>query len=387
MAAAPISNPPPLFLHFTTPEQVATHLGVPVGAIFCTEISKGETCGVDDCKYPALRRNCQRGHNSGPRCCVHCQNWFPTNQGKTNTRGHYLLGPQYLRPPEETAGRNACICADKNCLGIGYSPYMVSVTSDPSQHGQVVQAICGSLHSTDPCRKAIVEKLNRPPRDVRIAPWHFHPNHRQFDADSGTWRLKPYSSTQVFVDKENKKWHGMSPPNYSPSKFLSDEVGSNRILPKDRLIVAVTGSNMPSWIREYRKLELPAVSPMKSVDLLPTDEKGLLPIFSLSGGERNVNHAARQAMTAAVQLEKRKLESDLDVAALKERIETLLKENALLGNTVDTLQIQKCELTNEVTALKNVVASEQTISAELRTELQNMWKDSFFSYKDLGPKG
>lgn len=70
---------------------------------------------------------------------------------------------------------------------------------------------------------------------------------------------------------------------------------------------------MPSWIQAYRKVELPAATPSVRVDIAPTNEKGLLPLYSASDGERNVAFAAKSAATAAaVTLEKRSLGQQLE---------------------------------------------------------------------------
>jgi len=149
------------FLNFKTPEEVANSLQVPVGAIYCAEILKGATCGIPDCRYPALCCNSTTGARSGPRCCVHRQKWFPMREGKMGTRGFHLLGPQYLRPLDGAAGRNPCICSDRNCLGIGYSPYMVSITANVAHKEQIVKALCGTLHSSD--KQEIMEKITNKP--------------------------------------------------------------------------------------------------------------------------------------------------------------------------------------------------------------------------------
>jgi hypothetical protein len=94
---------------------------------------------------------------------------------------------------------------------------------------------------------------------LRLAPWHFHPEHREFLPD-GSWKLVDSSrlSSSNDTDSESnpslpKKWKGLPLPTYSPNDFLEEAVMVEYEARKSK--EASTADMPPSWCREYFKLE------------------------------------------------------------------------------------------------------------------------------------
>lgn len=133
------SMPQKLFSECSSAGEVAEILRVPVGAVYCIELEKDTTCGIEGCMYPAVRRNAQKGHNSGPRCCIHNKVWYPKPHLLKHTYGHKLLGPQFLRPDKGSC--ITCACQLGTCIGIGYSKSMVWVPKNEAIRKQVVHAL------------------------------------------------------------------------------------------------------------------------------------------------------------------------------------------------------------------------------------------------------
>lgn len=214
---------------------VAEVLGVPLDAVFCVELTE-ETCGVKGCPYQAAARNGARGVGGGPRCVRHQKTWFPKN----NERGHFLIGPEHLRALDGT--RNVCFCSNSFCRGIGYYPNMVRVSKNKVDQVLGAFKICGKE-----AEKFKSELKNRP---KWIAPWHFHPQHRERDKN-GLWRLKGVPKDQRFVDWEKRVWIGFPPPNYKVKFFYEDELGrgSTRVLPTERWkYQSRIKTNLPDWV-------------------------------------------------------------------------------------------------------------------------------------------
>jgi hypothetical protein len=108
---------------------------------------------------------------------------------------------------------------------------------------------------------------------VLIAPWHFHPEHRELDVLTGEWRLKPVDPTRVFSDSDNKKWIGFPPPNYAPKTFYDLEIEDRRGRPQDRWRREVLGEGFPSWVQDYVKVERQRIPAQSRTPINKTKKK------------------------------------------------------------------------------------------------------------------
>jgi hypothetical protein len=252
-------------------------------------------CKVDDCIYPAMARN--HGY-----CCRHGLHFGPT-PGKVNgRRGYLLLGDVYTRPyfatttssntnPPPIEGDNdngvtttaikklaTCSCRNETCVGIGYSPTMIqfdvhrlpkdlrdamwndheTLNMTARTHFQTSRNITNDGNAIDPSARLSV---------LRLAPWHFHPEHREFLPD-GAWKLIEHPSRPIPSSFTNgnttseeannpitmsKEWKGLPLPTYSPKDFLEEPIMKEYSARKS--IVASTTDMLPSWCLEYSKLE------------------------------------------------------------------------------------------------------------------------------------
>ena len=246
MAAKEIS-----FSHIESAPELAKVLNVDTNTLYCTSVIVPLTiCTVDGCIYPALLRNGQSGHSAGPRCTVHRQDWFPT----PGNCGSLLLGQEYLRPKEKSK-RKTCLCLNKTCLGIGYSPSYVSVLRSKHIRETVVfKALCQGMDILGDSYQYIKEKLFNNKDSVVLAPWHFWPIHRTKNETTGGYVLIPYDKDTVFYDNEKKSWTGFPPPNYSPKQFVEEELPPSRTHPRGRWIDKLK-CDLPDWTIQYKKAE------------------------------------------------------------------------------------------------------------------------------------
>jgi hypothetical protein len=283
------------------------------------------------------------------------------------------------------------MCSNQNCIGIGYSSSMINVPANAEIRQKIAVALLGAY--TGEKKSITQERLvsNDQYRGLRIAPWHFHPEHRIFDQSTAEWQLKPFTSDQKFKDSDGKVWTGFPPPNYSPNTFIEDEVGSQQMLPKDRWLGDQTGSSIPNWVHEYRRVEgsLPDVK----IEVISPSGRGSTKRVSLvnsSGKTESTPRAVKDAKRAAVEIEDRLRTAEEDnlaktklIAELRAKVEEL---STLQQSCTDYLQMQR-ELQKENNILKAKIQQQDTEVQVLQTRLLKLGNDSFFTYDDLRPEG
>ena len=203
------------------------------------------------------------------------QNWFP-KENSAHDMGHKLLGPQCFRDEDR---KHACFCGTKTCRGVGCSPCMVRMPQDRQMTEQVITAL--GVHDTEK-RQLTREK----PRNCRVGPWHFDPQHRESEEETGTWRLLPCNEEDVCHDNDGKKWTGMPPANCSPSAFVDEETNRDHRcrLPNDTWMEKF-GSAWPAWVLEHARVESSNRSSLQSpqLDQMLTCQIILLLIHVCSG--------------------------------------------------------------------------------------------------------
>jgi hypothetical protein len=209
-------------------QELADKLKLSCDQLYTANIEDNLQCKTEGCVYPAM---CQ---NSG-YCCRHRISFAPLSGKERGRRGYLLLGPTYTKPN----GRQ-CSCDDEICVSIGYSQSMTRF--DVSRLPEDLQA--------DVWKKVMPESR----KSACLAPWHFHPVHRVFLPD-GSWKILEHRRTTIFKDPStDKDWIGLPPPTYSVKEFLEEP---EMIEYKERK----SSNLLPSWVREYQKLEEGPFSP------------------------------------------------------------------------------------------------------------------------------
>eukprot|EP00934_Nitzschia_sp_Nitz4_P008192 Nitzschia sp. Nitz4//scaffold127_size64804//47057//49390//NITZ4_006185-RA/size64804-processed-gene-0.70-mRNA-1//1//CDS//3329534777//8182//frame0 len=180
-------------------QDLAVRFNLTVDQLYCATIDPENSCSIENCPYPAFLQN-------RTFCCLHKQNWWPRTglEHYRKRRGHLLLGPEYtVRPFQQDKQQiiktkvqpTPCGCSDLTCEGIGWSADMARV---PRGY-DIPDILTPNAH----------RDKDRP---LRLAPWHFSPEHRVQLSD-GTWQL----------DLENKLTIESFPnPDYDPKAFLEE---------------------------------------------------------------------------------------------------------------------------------------------------------------------
>jgi hypothetical protein len=231
----------------TTSTLLAAALDVGVNALYCTDVfSPSIQCGIEGCQYPALRRNGQAGQNAGPRCAVHRQSWYPSKL----QRGNLLLGTEFLRSDVKSL-KKSCMCMNKTCHGIGYSPTYINVPRQASIRQNVFQALASGYHASSDEKRILKERLlNDSKKDLFLAPWHFWPEHREGHFSFRRSIKKDFA----WRDPEGRMWTDFPPPNYAPQNFINNEFPPSRIHPRGRFVSSLM-PDLPSWVQAYVKVE------------------------------------------------------------------------------------------------------------------------------------
>jgi hypothetical protein len=90
-------------------------------------------------------------------------------------------------------------------------------------------------------------------KKMGLAPWHFHPEHREMRPD-GTWKIPAFHSRSRFEDPDTtSNWTGFPPPTYSPEKFLS-EPQFQEYRARHQSSSSTTAS-LPLWVHSYIEKE------------------------------------------------------------------------------------------------------------------------------------
>ena len=177
---------------------------------------RGQTCkksidGTSVCSNPAVKRN--RG------MCVHHGTFFVP---KGKAAGTLCLGREFLRGGKDP---KLCSCGKLKCREIGYpNDGLFRFPADEAHAKQWAQALVGA-NAIEQQRRVVDDR-----RNIRIAYWHFHEEHR-FKNQLGKWELR--ESIDSFKDNEGKVWRPGVVPLKSLDSFIQ-ETKSHRT-PKLRL--------------------------------------------------------------------------------------------------------------------------------------------------------
>lgn len=343
---------------------LAANLGVPLEALDLVSLCPS-TCKTEGCPFPSAK------HNKG--VCVDCgQFWYPKEKNKDGVqlkkgrRGHGLYGRQFMRlygsaksPPP------ACCCSLAICEKIGYSHEgMMCLPSDPSQCEEALKA----LNVPSDRRGYIVAN----PGKYRVAPWHFDPRHRRRSSFNNNWVFRQLGT---YMDADGKKF-GFPPPNYSPLRFIENEIAVSDVL----------DDNLPDWVRKMASKEedvLPGLcSPQRPVRRSPAAASTSTPASTPNkrrkapGSSRKRNQSpesiALEDVTEELRIKKAELESALSsIEGLKATVEVLEKDKIRIRLERDQLKEENVELRAKI--------------EDLEQKLKGM--NHSLSYDDIKPGG
>ena len=78
-------------------------------------------------------------------------------------------------------------------------------------------------------------------RKFRVAPWHYDPRHRRRSSFNNKWVFRQLGT---YMDADGKKF-GFPPPNYSPLRFVENEIAVSDVL----------DDALPDWVRKMASKE------------------------------------------------------------------------------------------------------------------------------------
>jgi hypothetical protein len=246
---------------------------------------------------------------------------------------------------------------------------MVKIPHDEEKRSMIVHALLKGLPKNDLAREKAESEIMSDDSTVWIAPWHFHPEHREFDMSTGEWRLKPVDPTKVFSDSDNKKWRGFPPPNYAPKKFLELEIEDRRGRPQDRWKIDLTGEDFPSWVQDYAK-----------VDRKRIPAQSRTPINKTTKAVSQLRKRTAQQISVTGEL-------DAEVTRLRQLLELEQQTNAKKGDDIVRLTLEKTELQNSQEELQIQVEKQAAEISELQNRLTRLAEDKALVYQDLAIGG
>jgi hypothetical protein len=214
-------------------EELATKLRLSSDMLRSVSL-EDEQCKLESCVYPAVCNN--NGY-----CCYHRVSFVPLKGKERGRRGYLLLGPTYTRQ-----NPRPCSCNDETCVGIGYSPIMIRLDTtrlSKELHSELCETLLAIKNSTAAAAAAgggggsagaggsspTQRRRSVLPKSACLAPWHFHPEHRVFLEQDGSWKLIDHTRTTIFNDTATgRAWPGIPPPTYNPKGMLKIQAWKKR---------------------------------------------------------------------------------------------------------------------------------------------------------------
>ena len=188
------------FCEIRTRKDLADKLSCDIKALDYVSFVKPKTeCSSENCHFPAVEQN--NGY-----CVCHRKFWYPRDRitkskRRLIDRGHLLLGPEYLI--ENCGVQHGCDCDNGVCLGMGYTRSMFAFPTDCEIRAEWYTALGNSI------TKAKKDKIDKNPRNFKLAYWHFDPSH----LIGGKERYE-FRKQAIYVDADRKQWKNV--PHYPP---------------------------------------------------------------------------------------------------------------------------------------------------------------------------
>ena len=108
-----------------------------------------------------------------------------------------------------------CCCDNPLCEKIGYSHEgMFHLPSSNRKNPMRLHMVLQCLGMSKEWKIRILNK----PRSYKIAPWHYHPDHREYT--DGKWHL---IKAEIYTDEAGNEYD-FPPPNYDIKKFIKNEI-------------------------------------------------------------------------------------------------------------------------------------------------------------------
>jgi hypothetical protein len=352
---------PPLpcaFSDIRSRKQLADKLNVDIKSLDLVTLTD-TTCKSDGCNLPTAKNNYDH--------CILCsQRWYPrkfSENGSINKyrRGYGLYGPQFMRQYNGTEQKKVCACDMEECQKIGYSHSgMLCFPTDATD----VEVAIRALGIQCPTTKA---NIVRDPRSHRIAPWHYHRNHLQKNAN-GNWSIR---TMQKYTDSDRKVFN-FAPPNGNIKQFIESD-----ILPMGHSVCRGGVDVPPSWVKELAALQASNQQQCHASTPNPSNNKMRRVAHPISTPTTTPRPARKRPSPDKAEIE----ELTAKAALLEVQLNSALNHSYNLEAKVKVLDGENLQLRLENTKLKKE-------NAELRGKVEELeGKKCVISYDDLKPGG
>ena len=200
----------------------------------------------------------------------------------------------------------------------------------------------------------------------RVAPWHYDPRHRRRSQFDNKWTFREFGTGHAYRDADGKNF-SFPPPNYSPRKFIDNEIKGG---------FAVEVETLPAWVQTMagfdEQIDEPQLATTPDPTVAPTPSPNKRRKAPASRKRESPEAVEIQELKEQLQIEKKKLESALS------HIEGLKA-------TVDVLENDKIRISLERDQLKEENAELRAKIHDLERQLKE--RKYVLSYDDLKPGG
>ena len=297
--------------------------------------------------------------------------------------------------------KKACCCTSEVCEAIGYShDGMMRLPGDESECIEFLRLL--GITGDDERRKMMENR-----RNLRVAHWHFRPEHKCKDSSGMMYMIKKMATYKDGDNRVHPKLGNNAPPNYSVQLYV-DEInlasgfrrgGYSDDLPRwFRTLVRIQRENDPRYAAPVRKPPAAAPAPRRrgpqSQAAAPTPRRG-----QSTEPRRSAAKAARVSTSKKAPRGKRMspdqeesyelLQKNVELRALlKEREDELneaLKTNSKLRATIT---LKDYELVEIKIKLDDALKENESLRNKIKDlEAQLKEKNFCLSYDDLKPGG
>jgi regulator of replication initiation timing len=266
-----------------------------------------------------------------------------------------------MRQYNGTEQKKVCACDMEECQKIGYSHSgMLCFPTDATD----VEVAIRALGIQCPTTKA---NIVRDPRSHRIAPWHYHRNHLQKNAN-GNWSIR---TMQKYTDSDRKVFN-FAPPNGNIKQFIESD-----ILPMGHSVCRGGVDVPPSWVKELAALQASNQQQCHASTPNPSNNKMRRVAHPISTPTTTPRPARKRPSPDKAEIE----ELTAKAALLEVQLNSALNHSYNLEAKVKVLDGENLQLRLENTKLKKE-------NAELRGKVEELeGKKSVISYDDLKPGG
>lgn len=244
-----------------------------------------------------------------------------------------------------------CGCDDPTCVKIGYSHegmfYLpTDLKSDCRKLKQGIQVLG--------VKAATRHKIMNNPRAFKVAPWHYHPEHREYR--DGKWHLV---KMRWYTDDKGVRYD-FPPPNYSLQKFIKNEIKG----------VGWFDNRLPDWAEDFIK-QANAVYDQRLKEAKAAEGTSSSTKKRKRELEAEPDVAASTANSVAELIQKtrpkhkKKSREDSHIAQLESQVSSLQFKLSKVIETMSTLRTEKEDALNSAADKESKLQRAKTIIENL----------------------